>query len=153
MLGAWLRTEEIADLLDSKVIVFQCPASFEPTGENRTNMERFFSTVSRNGRIFAWEPRGRWKENQIEELCRKLDLVHVVDPFRSRATWGRIRYYRLHGIGGYRYRYTGEDLVRLKDLASSGIESYFMFNNVHMFENAREFKELMKRNSAVSDRI
>ncbi|MFH0933440.1 MAG: hypothetical protein V1832_03870 [Nitrospirota bacterium] len=37
----------IADALNAKVIVFQCPASFKPTKENKQNLVRFFSSIER----------------------------------------------------------------------------------------------------------
>lgn len=137
--AAWERTKEIADTLNAKVIVFQCPASFEPINENRRNLKRFFSSIESKKYIFTWEPRGRWKEKEVRSLCQELNLVHCVDPFKSKPTYGRTCYYRLYGIGGYKYKYTQNDLGVLKELAKKKIDSYFMFNNVYMFEDASEF--------------
>jgi len=64
---------------------------------------------------FAWEPRGEWKEREIEALYRELDLVHCVDPFKRLPVYGDLAYFRLHGIGGYRYEYTDEDLSQLME--------------------------------------
>jgi len=141
--AAWERTREIADALDARVIVFQCPPGFEPTDENKKNMISFFSNIDREGYIFAWEPRGRWRKEDIEPICKELDLVHVVDPFRATQFHGRIAYYRLHGIGGYKYKYTKEDLERLKGIVKKGKDCYFMFNNIYMFDDALEFKKLI----------
>jgi len=142
VLFAWERTKEIAEILSSRIIVFQCPPSFEPTKENKSNLKKFFSSIERGRYILGWEPRGKWSEKEIELICKELDLIHVVDPFKSRPTFGRIRYYRLHGIGGYKYQYTHEDLTRLRELAKEEIDSYFMFNNVYMYEDALAFKNL-----------
>ena len=35
---AWRKTLEIAETLRAKVVVFQCPASFQPTGANVKNL-------------------------------------------------------------------------------------------------------------------
>jgi len=144
VLQAWERTREIADILNARIIVFQCPASFKPTDENKRNLKKFFSSIKRENLIFAWEPRGKWDEKEIEPLCRELSLIHVVDPFVSRTVYGRIRYYRLHGIGGYRYKYTIEDLQKLSGLYDKKMDVYFMFNNLSMYEDALEFKNLLK---------
>jgi uncharacterized protein YecE (DUF72 family) len=58
--------------------------------------------------------------------------------------YGKICYYRLHGISGYRYKYTNEDL---KNLAEKEIkkETFFMFNNVYMYEDAMAFKRLIEK--------
>jgi len=110
---AWHRTLEIARILKVKVVIFQCPASFTPTRSNKQNMREFFRTINRGKLIFCWEPRGDWKTGEIKELCEELNLVHCVDPFVRESVYGSIRYYRLHGIGGYRYRYTESDLKNL----------------------------------------
>ncbi len=143
VMSAWEKTKEIARALEARIIVFQCPPGFEPTDENKKNLQSFFSSIERDGYIFAWEPRGRWVREDIEPICKDLDLVHVVDPFKSSPLYGKIAYYRLHGIGGYRYRYTKGDLERLKGFIKKGKDCYFMFNNVYMFDDALEFKKLI----------
>lgn len=144
VLLAWQRTKEIADELKARIIVFQCPASFLPTGENKDNLKRFFSSIEREEFTFCWEPRGKWNEREIESLCKELDLIHVVDLFQARSTYGRIGYYRLHGRGGYKYKYTPRDLTRLKEFAEEEKDTYFMFNNVYMYEDALAFKKLLE---------
>ncbi len=144
VLWAWEKTKEIADILNAGIILFQCPASFEPTAENKRNMKKFFFSIKRDSIIFAWEPRGRWSDKEIDTICRDLDLVHTVDPFISNPLYGIIRYYRMHGIGGYRYRYTKEDLNKLSELHEKKADAYFLFNNVYMYNDALEFKYLLK---------
>ncbi len=141
--AAWERTAEIAAALHARVIVFQSPASFHPTRENEENMRRFFSAIDRKGYRLAWEPRGEWRAQDIKSLCRELELIDAVDPFQTSPTWGNIRYYRLHGIGGYRYKYSGEELARLKALAEEETDTFFMFNNSYMHEDALAFARLV----------
>jgi uncharacterized protein YecE (DUF72 family) len=144
VLAAWETTREIADALAAKVIIFQCPASFAPYGENMKNLKQFFSRIKREAHILAWEPRGKWLPKDIESICRDLDLVHAVDPFASPQTYGDISYYRLHGRNRYRYKYTIDDLELLKELAQEKKDCYVMFNNVHMFEDAAALNELVR---------
>jgi len=139
---AWEKTREIADTLHARVIVFQCPASFEPTTENKHNIKKFFSSIKRDKYLFAWEPRGKWNDHEVKAICKELNLVHCVDPFKSKSTCGKIRYYRLHGIGGYRYKYTQDDLCVLKELVKKKTDTYVMFNNTSMYDDAQAFKEL-----------
>jgi uncharacterized protein YecE (DUF72 family) len=54
-------------------------------------------------------------------------------------------YFRLHGLKGYRYRYTDEDLLELKAKWCTGGTIYFMFNNISVMEDARRFEELLRR--------
>lgn len=142
---AWEKTEEIAQVLGVKIIVFQCPKSFTDTGENKKNMQKFFKSVPKKRYIFAWEVRGNWKEDVIKNLCRELDLVHCVDPFKSKPLYGKIRYFRLHGKGGYKYKYSDKDLKELINFVRKDSPTYFMFNNVYMFEDAKKFKKLSIR--------
>lgn len=144
VLNAWQKTSEIAEILRAKVIVFQCPPGFMPSEENKKNMKRFFKNIKRHEFIFAWEPRGRWSPEDIKALCEELDLVHVVDPFKDRPLYGGIIYYRLHGIGGLRYKYTDDDLHRLLELCPEERIVYVMFNNVYMFEDALRFRDVLK---------
>lgn len=141
--AAWEKTKEIADALHAKIIVFQCPASFEPTAENKSNLKRFFSSIKSDKYIFAWEPRGKWEEKEVESICKGLNLAHCVDPFESKSTYGKIRYYRLHGKTGYRYKYTEEDLIVLKGFIREKTDSYVMFNNISMYDDALSFKKLI----------
>ncbi len=153
--AAWEQTLKICKAMRARVCVFQTPASFGFSEENMKNVERFFSTISRNGVSLGWEPRGTWRERleEIQKLCKKLDLIHVVDPFRSRpVSVHEITYLRLHGIGkgevNYRYRYSVQDLTKLKEfverrLKENGGVVYVMFNNVWMMDDARKFKEIL----------
>ncbi len=136
---AWDRTHEIARLLGADKIVFQCPASFEPTSVNHDRLRRFFRSIEREGLVCLWEPRGAWRASEVRALCEELDLVHCVDPFEAEPVTAGLRYFRLHGIGGYRYRYTDADLDRLAGLAGGDEAAYVMFNNASMLEDARRF--------------
>ncbi len=112
--SAWEKTEKIASILKAKIIVFQCPSSFAETEENKGNLEKFFKKIKRENYLFAWEPRGYWKEKEIERLCKDLDLIHCVDPFKNKTTTKKLAYFRLHGKKRYRYNYTDYDLVLIQ---------------------------------------
>ncbi|MHC1567346.1 MAG: DUF72 domain-containing protein [Candidatus Syntropharchaeia archaeon] len=139
---AWEKTKEICEILDTKIVLFQTPPSFEQEKENISNLKEFFSSIS--GFRFAWEPRGRWDPDVLRETCAELNLIHCVDPFLSSQVYGNIAYFRLHGIGSYRYRYNEEDLEKLKEMCKGKKIIYCLFNNVHMYEDALRFKEMMK---------
>jgi uncharacterized protein YecE (DUF72 family) len=141
---AWERTRETAGILDARVVVFQCPASFLPTQENVRNLTAFFQGIERDGRVFAWEPRGgEWSDRTIRDVCARNNLVHCVDPFDRDSVYGESLYWRLHGRGGYRYRYTDRDLAeiaeRLRRHADRG-PRYVMFNNISSREDALRFR-------------
>lgn len=150
---AWERTLECARALGSRVILFQCPARFAPTGENKANLRAFFREIRRSVSsasgnspfTFVWEPRGEWKAGEIRGLCEELNLIHAVDPLCQKAVIPGRGYFRLHGLTGYRYRYTDRDLLRLLRLVRRRASSYVFFNNISMLDDARRFQRLASR--------
>lgn len=140
---AWEETTRFAQALNARVIVFQCPPSFGENRQNVDNMIRFFESVGKTEFLFAWEPRGKWSEPTIKDLCRELGLIHCVDPFVRMPLYGQPWYFRLHGGPGYRHRYSEEELEHLKGVIG-GRESYVLFNNLNMYNDALAFDRLLK---------
>lgn len=141
--SAWERIEEIASILRTRIILFQTPQSFTPTQENKRNLRAFFNGIPHSPYKFVWEPRGRWRDEEIEAICKELDLIHGVDPFVRDPVYGEIRYFRLHGKGGYSYRYTDKELFELKSKIEQDPDVYCIFNNVYMFDDALRLKGIM----------
>jgi uncharacterized protein YecE (DUF72 family) len=143
---AWEMTREVAKALDSKIVIFQCPASFKPEKENIENFRKFFKKIKKKNFIFVWEPRGNWPEDLIKGLCKELNLIHCVDPFKQKPLFGKINYFRLHGKPNYnlRYEYTNEDLKELLKFCDKK-ENYVLFNNLNMFEDAQKFQKLCQK--------
>ena len=139
---AWEKFSEFAKELDAKIIVFQCPPNFHESAENIRNIEQFFSSIERKF-LYAIELRGNWAKEKIIEICKNFDLIHCVDPFKSPSYYGKIKYYRLHGISGYNYDYSKEELKKLLELCR-GEDVYCLFNNTKMLKNAIEFKEMIR---------
>ena len=139
---AWEVTRRVAERLQAPVVIFQCPPSFTPTPEHVAWMRTFFRHVERGSLRFGWEPRGPWPAEQVQRLCRELDLIHVTDPFHGPSLHGTPTYWRLHGRTGYRYRYTEADLSQLTTWvqALKG-EVYCLFNNRFMWEDAQRLKQ------------
>jgi uncharacterized protein YecE (DUF72 family) len=142
--AAWAETAAGAAALRAPVVLFQCPPRFRPTERHVSDLRAFFDGHDRAGLTFAWEPRGGWPPDLVAELCEELDLWHAVDPFAEEtATPGR-SYYRLHGRGGWRYRYEDAELEELAALLPADGPSYVFFNNVHMVEDAERFLRLVR---------
>ena len=139
---AWEQTRQLAKALGAGVIVFQCPASFEESRQNIDNMITFFQLVGRSEFLFAWEPRGKWSDQIIKDLCRQLGLIHCVDPSVRMPLYGQPWYLRLHGVPRYRHRYSEEELIQLKSLIQDK-ESYVLFNNINMYHDALAFDRLL----------
>ena len=142
---AWDETFAVAQELQAFLVLFQCPASFTPTAEHITSLKRFFEKAKRGKLLFGWEPRGAWTPDQIATLCRELELVHVVDPFKSAPTPAKLQYFRLHGLTGAAHRYSDEELTRLRDFCRSAPLSYCFFNTTGMIRDAARFTTLAQR--------
>ena len=141
---AWDVTLACAKALQAKTILFQCPASFKPYAENLENLEQFFSTIRRGKLNFAFEPRGEaWTEEIIKDVCKKFDLWHTVDPFAHIPVTPDKIYYRLHGRGGWRYKYEPEELEELAAMLPKNKTAYVFFNNIQMTEDAQVFQEIV----------
>lgn len=141
------RTLEFADLLGTKIILFQSPASFSETDENVKNLNEFFAYKGYNNKFhFLWEPRGEWSKNTIKSICKKYGIIHCVDPMREISLYGKLNYFRLHGSYeakriNYRYQYTEDDLKFVYSRCKKKL-NYVMFNNITMFSDALKFKKL-----------
>jgi uncharacterized protein YecE (DUF72 family) len=132
--------------LRAKIILFQCPASFRQNTENIENLENFFSGIKRGKLNFAWEPRGdSWSDKTITDLCKKLKLWHVVDPFKRRTITPDKCYFRLHGRTGWRYKYEEEELEDLVAMLPEKKSAYIFFNNYKMTEDAQLFQDIVKK--------
>jgi uncharacterized protein YecE (DUF72 family) len=142
VLEAWTKTRDIAQILEAKFVVFQCPAKFIPSAENIANMRHFFTKIDREGFIFVWEPRGEWDGDIIAVLCRDLDLICCVNPLERAIIVRKLKYFRLHGGRDYRHQYNDKELSELRRL--SGDEAYVLFNNITMYQGALRFKELIR---------
>ncbi|HZI67431.1 MAG TPA: DUF72 domain-containing protein [Thermoanaerobaculia bacterium] len=138
----WKETLACARILAASTVVFQCPASFRPTDENVANLCRFFREVDRDGRRFAWEPRGAWPDELVHDLCGELDLTHAVDPFRQTPVTTGLAYFRI-GRAGERRSYSDQELRRLSDLASRFEIVYAMFNNMPRVGDAERFQAIL----------
>lgn len=141
---AWETTLACAKTLKAKTILFQCPASFKPYAENIENLEKFFSAVKRGKLNLAWEPRGDWNDKIVKDLCERLDLWHVVDPFKNITVTPDKCYYRLHGNTGWRYKYEEDELEELTALLPKNRLAYVFFNNIYMTEDALAFQEIAR---------
>lgn len=139
---AWDTTRACAEALKAPAILFQCPASFQPTRANLLNLRRFFTKTERGTFSFCFEPRGAWPREITRDLCQELDLWHVVDPFKDRTTTPLNCYFRLHGRGGWRYTYEDAELEELLSMLPQDRTSYVFFNNREMLTDAVRFREM-----------
>lgn len=139
---AYQRSLEACALLRGTAILFQCPPSFRPTEENANAMRAFFAEVERpDGVRYLWEPRGKWPDELVADLCRDCCLAHAVDPFVRPTLTPQLTYWRLHGIGSHYAVYTDEQLDQLVAWLPRQGDAYVMFNNIPRVKDARRFRE------------
>jgi uncharacterized protein YecE (DUF72 family) len=141
---AWSKTAEFARALEAKKILFQSPASFFPSSGHIKNMKQFFGKIKALPFIYIWEPRGQWKREEIERVCRELEIIPCLDPFGGNSIRGNLLYLRLHGKIGYRYTYSEAEMKELIRLGKAYSEAYIMFNNMSMYEDAKCLKVLLE---------
>lgn len=143
VLAAWQRTLECARVLCATAVLLQCPKSFRPTVDNVERLRGFLATAPRPEARLLWEPRGAWPASLLTELCRDLDLVHVVDPLQAETVTPEQTYYRLHGTTGMRHVHTDEELRRLRVLIDGRPRPYVLFNNLPRAADAERFLALL----------
>lgn len=151
VLDGWRRTLECAAILRATAVLLQCPASFRPTDESIDGLRAFLSSVRRpEGVRLLWEPRGQWPLELVGDLCRELELTHVVDPFVSSTATPERTYVRLHGTTGARHVYTDDELEWLASwLPERCDRPYVLFNNLPRVPDARRFRSLVAERRAV----
>ncbi len=143
VLAGWQRTLECARVLRATAVLLQCPRSFRPTADDVERLRTFLATVERPAARLLWEPRGEWPAALLAELCRDLDLVHVVDPMQTETVTPEQTYYRLHGTTGMRHVHTDEELRRLRDLVAGRPSPYVLFNNLPRVGDAERFLAML----------
>lgn len=144
VLAAWERTLACAHLLAATAVLLQCPRSFGPTPANAERMRAFFAAVERPERLrVLWEPRGAWPQELVLELCRELDLAHVVDPFTAETVTPERTYLRLHGVTGARHVHSDAELAAVRDALPEAGTAYVMFTNLPRIGDARRFAAML----------
>ncbi len=140
---AFEESKSLARALQARLILFQTPPSFTPIPENFSNLEKFFKRIDREEFILVWEPRGDWEEEEVRSICSEYDLIHCVDPFLSHPVWGEVLYLRLHGGRGYKHKYSDGELREVLEwVREVAKKTYLLFNNVHMWEDAKRCQEI-----------
>ncbi len=146
---AWEKTKEIAEILKSRVVVFQTPAKFKETKENIENIMGFFSAIEGDFN-YVLEIRGKWNIKTIKKICEEFNITHCTDVLVEKPVYiGDLAYFRLHGSKGeriYRYKHTKEDFEEIYEHTSNlDVDCYILFNNIYMLEDAKRFKEFISQ--------
>lgn len=154
-LKAFEEMKQICKILKAKILLLQTPGSFRP--DKLDDAEKFFRAVDREGLTLVWETRGlEWEKlevyGKLSRVLKRLDVVHVTDPFRVLPAYtSQIAYFRLHGLGKelYYYQYSDLELRKLGEIVNSfekeGKTVYVLFNNLSMFEDGLRLMHYLSR--------
>jgi len=93
------RTLEIAEALSAKWLLLQTPSSVGPSARMRERLSKLFEAVAHDDRRLAWESRGVWEDDQIEEFAAEHGVTVVRDVTRAEAPLGDFVYTRLLALG------------------------------------------------------
>ena len=140
--GAWRTTLRAAKLLHATAVLFQCPASFRASDESAAacaaSSPHHRAMGHRRHSLFVGAARA-WPDGLVADLCRELELVHVVDPFVRPTLTRGLTYYRLHGITGSRHVYSDAELDALWAMVPADGTTYVMFNEMPRVEDSARF--------------
>lgn len=93
------RTLELADTLSAKWLLLQSPSSVGPSARMRERLAKLFQAVSHADRRIAWESRGVWEDEQIEQFAAEHDVTVVRDVTKAEPPLGDCVYTRLLALG------------------------------------------------------
>ncbi len=145
---------EICKILDSSILHFQFPPSFNPTDQVVSGMMDFFSSTQRRGFRFAIETRNPSLSNSkaFQNLLGEFDIIPATDASRvdgiAVSPDSKILYTRVFGPG--QHTKWSFDSQELKDLAKKVIDTparkrYVTFHNLTMYEDASRLKTVIKQ--------
>lgn len=146
----WDKTLKIAKILKSKIVVIQLPKSFRPTEENIKNAKDFLNSVTKRKVMIAIELRD-WSDKDKERLMINKNITIIGDVINETPIPQKIVYLRLHGQNrngkiNYKYKYSNKELKEIAEyLIDTKLDSYVMFNNISMKQDATKFKNVIRK--------
>lgn len=145
--AAWRETLRCARVLRAPIVLVQTPARFVPSADHLRRLEAFAQWESCSDIQIVFEPRGpAWDARLTDRVCRRLGWLRGGDPFASgppEPANQSVAYFRLHGRGGFRYRYSDEELQQLGAWAKKYDQAWVFFNNHRMWDDALRFRTLI----------
>ncbi|MCB4755766.1 MAG: DUF72 domain-containing protein [Elusimicrobia bacterium] len=143
---AFLKTRHIAELLSSRIVLFELPKSFAPHSDNIGHLQRFFKAAERGLLNFVWDPPASWPLHLTDQISKSLNLVQAFNPLRpGPKPAGSLRYYRLGDRERTRgnYRFSTDELEQIKRACDLPL-SYVIFNSGPLaFQEAVRFSKLL----------
>lgn len=144
---AFKKTKEIAEALDSDLILLQTPGSLKADENKRQEIKNFLDKIETGNIKLVWEFRGKqWDKEKVKEICKYGGIEHCVDILKEKPVTADFGYFRLHGLGSkkYKYKYSNEDLKKLKKKVKGYEECHILFNNYEMHPDALRFEKFIE---------
>lgn len=97
---AYEKTLKLAEILKSRLVLFQFPTTFAPTPDNIKRIQTFYAKP-RGHILFVWEPPVSWPNKLVDDLSEAYRIMPVMNPLgKAKPTPNSpMRYYRLGGHG------------------------------------------------------
>jgi len=138
---------EVAEILESKILVLETPKSFDPI-KAINRLKNLLKKVDIRDIRIAWEPRSGWPPKAVEEAI-KLKLIPITDySIREPPYDEEIAYTRLFGKGRHNiYQFTDEDLIKIKERAERrrSKKVYLSFHGIRMYLDAARLERFIKK--------
>jgi len=93
------RTLELAEALSAQWLLLQTPSSVGPSARMRERLGNVFKAIAHADRRIAWESRGVWEDEQLEEFAAEHEVHVVRDVSRAEPPAGDCVYTRLLALG------------------------------------------------------
>ncbi|HEY4105728.1 MAG TPA: DUF72 domain-containing protein [Polyangiaceae bacterium] len=93
------RTLKLAETLSAKWLLLQTPSSVGPSMRAQERLKKLFGLLAHDERRIAWESRGVWEDEQLEEFAGEFGVHVVRDVSRSEAPETDCVYTRLLALG------------------------------------------------------
>jgi len=139
---------EVAEILESKILVLETPKSFDPI-KAINRLKNLLKKVDIRDIRIAWEPRSGWPPKAVEEAI-KLKLIPITDYSIREPPYDdeEIAYTRLFGKGRHNiYQFTDEDLIKIKERAERrrSKKVYLSFHGIRMYLDAARLERFIKK--------
>lgn len=142
---AWARSVAAARAVNARAIVLETPTSFTPSSQSRDALRRFVGEVAadRGDLSLVWDPRGMWEPRSAASLAADLGLLYAWDPLvvepEDAPPPTEEQYFRLHGLGLHRNRFSEARLEALAVHVEGAERAWVVFANAGRWADARRF--------------
>ncbi|MCB4757630.1 MAG: DUF72 domain-containing protein [Elusimicrobia bacterium] len=137
------KTLQAAEILQSRMLLFDIPPTMPPQPEFIGHMQKFFSTIPRKNLLFFWTPPKSWPDSFIERLSKSLQIYPATNPLvRLFKFESPVQYFRLGPQSGSTriHTFSRAELSSLKHVCQNRMTYVFFNNGPTSFQDALQFR-------------